>query len=303
MYKLVRLLLVAVLFAALGPALATASENGQGYIGEKECYSCHKVAKNSYRENIHGKVFATASEGSLEARGCEACHGPGAAHKEVVDREEEGVPMEIEGFERGEGTPAERSSKCLACHENDMVELWRGSMHDMAGVSCESCHDIHAPDMKVGMEPCFECHPQRRAQIQRSSHMPLREGLMDCYDCHNPHGGKGPHLLKAATVNESCYECHEEKRGPFVWEHAPARDNCALCHDPHGSNFDSLVKIKPPYLCQQCHMANYHPSSLYEAGNLADGSSPARQLVGKACLNCHSQVHGTNHPSGSRLTR
>jgi hypothetical protein len=26
-------------------------------------------------------------------------------------------------------------------------------------------------------------------------------------------------------------------------------------------------------------------------------------MLGKNCLNCHSQVHGSNHPSGARLTR
>jgi hypothetical protein len=26
-------------------------------------------------------------------------------------------------------------------------------------------------------------------------------------------------------------------------------------------------------------------------------------MLGKNCLNCHSQIHGSNHPSGARLTR
>ena len=36
-----------------------------------------------------------------------------------------------------------------------------------------------------------------------------------------------------------------------------------------------------------------------------DGSFAAssRFVTAKGCLNCHSQVHGTNHPSGVSLTR
>jgi len=28
-----------------------------------------------------------------------------------------------------------------------------------------------------------------------------------------------------------------------------------------------------------------------------------RFMLGRACLNCHSQVHGSNHPSGATLHR
>ncbi|NIQ02933.1 MAG: cytochrome C, partial [Nitrospinaceae bacterium] len=130
--------------------------------------------------------------------------------------------------------------------------------------------------------------------------MPLREGKMHCADCHNPHGGPGPSQLKRATVNETCYLCHQEKRGPFLWEHAPVRENCSNCHDPHGSTFDHLLKRKPPFLCQGCHMDAFHPSGVYDRNELR---SRSQNLVGKSCLNCHSQIHGSNHPSGPRLQR
>jgi predicted CXXCH cytochrome family protein len=49
---------------------------------------------------------------------------------------------------------------------------------------------------------------------EQSSHMPIREGKMTCSSCHNPHGSYGDALLKTATVNDTCYKCHAEKRGP-----------------------------------------------------------------------------------------
>ena len=33
-------------------------------------------------------------------------------------------------------------------------------------------------------------------------------------------------MLKEASVNDNCYKCHAEKRGPFLWEHPPVRENC-----------------------------------------------------------------------------
>ena len=69
----------------------------------------------------------------------------------------------------------------------------------------------------------------------RSSHMPLREGKIICSDCHNPHGSVTEALLKKNSINDTCYTCHAEKRGPFLFEHAPVRENCDNCHDPHGT--------------------------------------------------------------------
>ena len=40
----------------------------------------------------------------------------------------------------------------------------------------------------------------------------------------------------------------------------------------------------------------------YDADGLATGT-PSQYLLGQSCLNCHAQVHGSNHPSGSKLMR
>ena len=93
-------------------------------------------------------------------------------------------------------------------------------------------------------EACYGCHQQQRLQFNKQSHMPLPEGKMTCTDCHNPHGSTTQSLLKAETVNDTCYQCHAEKRGPFLWEHAPVRENCLNCHNPHGSNHEYLLTTR-----------------------------------------------------------
>lgn len=296
---MLRLFYVAILFLAISPAYA--ADNG-GYVGERECYACHKEIRAEYAKDRHGRVFTSAPNGELQARGCEACHGPGAEHIDAVDRED--LDLRIQNFRPEKGIPTEANARCLACHENGERGFWKGSRHELSGMRCASCHKIHAEEARPAMDVCFACHQERRAQLQRTSHMPLREGKMTCNNCHNPHGGPGPSALRQASVNENCYACHQEKRGPVIWEHPPVRENCANCHDPHGSNHEALLKTRAPFICQSCHSVQFHPSTIYEGSKIVGGGgSVAQQLVGKACLNCHTQVHGSNHPSGPRFQR
>jgi len=138
--------------------------------------------------------------------------------------------------------------------------------------------------------------------------MPVLEGKMSCSDCHEPHGSITRPLLRGDSVNETCGGCHAEKRGPFLWEHAPVRENCANCHAPHGSNHERLLVSARPFLCQQCHIPPLgHAGQFYRADQTAaavlPGGTPSARVIGRSCQNCHSAVHGSNHPSGARLQR
>jgi DmsE family decaheme c-type cytochrome len=144
-----------------------------------------------------------------------------------------------------------------------------------------------------------------RSMIWRNAHMPLREGpathdvgtegFMACTSCHNPHGTVTAKLVDANTVNEKCYSCHAEKRGPFLWEHAPVTESCLNCHSPHGSINPNMLTVAPPRLCQQCHVPNRHPTQ--------PQNPQARFVIWQSCMNCHPQVHGSNHPAGMTLNR
>ena len=150
-------------------------------------------------------------------------------------------------------------------------------------------------------DTCAQCHKDIRLQFNRRSHMPLPEGQMSCDDCHNPHGTLTDPLLKTNTVNETCYQCHAEKRGPFLFEHPPVRESCLNCHTPHGSNQNTLLVAPVPILCQQCHASNYHAGSLQTRQGTAVGPYPEPQLMGRGCVTCHANIHGSNAPSGARF--
>ena len=116
---------------------------------------------------------------------------------------------------------------------------------------------------------------------------------MSCSSCHNVHGGN-PKQLVRDSVNETCFTCHMEKRGPFVHNHPPVQEDCAICHQPHGTTIANLLKSRPPFLCQQCHSHTSHPS---QAGQLMTGRGTSTSQVGTAargCMNCHTNIHGSN---------
>ena len=207
--------------------------------------------------------------------------------------------------------PHEVSATCTTCHNRGEHALWYGSQHDTRNVGCVTCHSVHAPKWRdkqlkaaTQLALCATCHRDKVAKLDRSGHMPVREGKMQCSTCHNPHGATNVKLLRRGdSIAEPCTSCHADKRGPYLWEHAPGRDGCATCHDPHGSSNERMLVSKPPILCQRCHVATRHPSTIYDAALIGSGATPSVRIYARSCVTCHSTIHGSNHPSGQRFVR
>jgi len=289
----------------LSSGLAAAAEPNR-YIGDKECYQCHKMIEyGGYPSSTHGKIFSTAPRNAQERLGCEGCHGQGGTHAKVAGEDETG-PMELASFKPKPENVKWINETCLSCHEGGMrVEHWAGSKHQLNDLACTSCHRLHDKTEKVAQRVCETCHVKERAKMARSTHKPLREEQMGCKSCHNAHGSAGEASLQTANLNDTCYRCHADKRGPFLWEHAPVRDNCATCHDSHGSNQDAMLKMRLPYLCQSCHMIpNAGHSNMFDGQALSSLTNANRPIqLGNSCTNCHASIHGSNHPSGPSFQR
>ncbi len=276
--------------------------------GADSCLLCHGEAAEKPATAIFFTPHGARSDpdAPFARLQCETCHGPSEDHARAQRHGSEVKPPHV--FGTHSPTPAaEQNRVCIGCHETRGRLGWFGSRHEAAQVSCASCHQIHRErdrvfDSLAQQQACFACHPKRRADTFKASSHPLRFGEMSCSSCHDPHNGSNDFLLQASTINETCYTCHAEKRGPFLWEHAPASENCTLCHRPHGSNHPALLVKRPPLLCQQCHAAAGHPSVAFGSAEVDDNFNN-RFLLGRGCLNCHSQIHGSNHPSGAALDR
>jgi DmsE family decaheme c-type cytochrome len=294
----------ALLGLATSPARAADDPMANArYVGEKICGDCHDTEKSLFGHTQHAKLFRGNPRNDVEKTVCETCHGPGSLH--VADTKDR---TKIVGFDKEWGTPvAKQNGQCLTCHDGGQRINWDGSTHDKNKLACSDCHNPMARFSANGLlkksgitETCQSCHQQQRAEFRKKSHMPVPEGKMTCEDCHNPHGSTTKRLLKADTVNDLCYSCHAEKRGPFLWEHAPVRENCMNCHEQHGSHNDKLLKQSRPMIWTTCH--NYTGGMGQTFRHPVDPLAPI-QIRGRACQNCHSQIHGSNSPDGSRFRR
>jgi DmsE family decaheme c-type cytochrome len=272
-----------------------------GYAGSDTCVLCHDPQSQSITHSKHGQSKDPRSPAAK--LGCESCHGPGQAH---VDDEAKGNIKKFKEMKAGEV-----SETCLTCHNRGVHAGWEASTHAARSLSCTTCHSVHTPqsDQNQLVKPtetqvCATCHRVQVVKTERSvAHMPVREGKMSCSSCHNPHGSISnvKALKHGSSVTESCTSCHAEMRGPMLWEHAPVREACTTCHDPHGSSNDRMLNVRMPMLCQRCHVATRHPASVYD--NAAITTNKSNRMFGRSCVNCHSNVHGSNHPSGQFFMR
>jgi DmsE family decaheme c-type cytochrome len=283
---------------AASPAPQAPAQAGN-YVGQDTCIGCHDTQGTTIQQTLHGK--AENPRTPQAGQGCESCHGPGKDHVDDPSK-----PGSIRRF--GAMSPRDISGTCLTCHSRGNHTQWRGSMHDTRNLSCTTCHSVHSPASEKNQlkaanitATCATCHTMEAAKQQRLGHMPVHEGKMNCTSCHNPHGTTNARMLRTGNwVNETCTGCHAEKRGPFLWDHAPVREACNTCHDPHGSNNDRMLVAKVPMLCQRCHIGTKHPSTIYDATKL---DSRSNRLIGRACVNCHAQIHGSNSPAGHAFLR
>jgi DmsE family decaheme c-type cytochrome len=285
--------------------------------GADTCLGCHDEEGANYSASAifkskhahRGDKRSPFGAGGLQ---CEACHGPGATHARTKKA------AAINTFKADSAVPlGERNQVCLGCHEGSTRTAWHAGAHERANLACTDCHKLHQnkPDPMLAQasqsEVCMDCHKKQRADFLKTSAHPVHQGQMACSDCHNAHGSSSPAMLAKPTLNQTCYSCHADKRGPKLWEHAPVVEDCSLCHSSHGSVRAALLNKSPPLLCQQCHSAAGHPSVARTAtglpvpGAAAGGAnnSSAIFLVAGSCANCHTQVHGSNHPAGAKLMR
>jgi DmsE family decaheme c-type cytochrome len=283
--------------------------------GADTCLKCHDEDSEFPVLDIFMTPHATKSDKRtpFAKQQCETCHGPVGEHdKSRLRKGEAREPMIA--FNPSSQIPViERNKICSGCHQKIEKSHWQGSIHEVSNVACSDCHKVHATEDPIQsniaqVEKCGSCHQSHKLASTRYSTHPLKYGQMGCTGCHNLHETDNEHLLNGETVNDTCFDCHAEKRGPFLWEHEPATEDCGLCHEAHGSNQSAMLTQRSPFLCQNCHSSQGHPSTANDDSGLIERRFPALRtgstlLLGRACANCHSKVHGSNHPSGSKLQR
>jgi DmsE family decaheme c-type cytochrome len=276
-----------------------------GYVGSDACKICHEEIYDRFTKSIHFGLENNRSRG-WEGMACESCHGPGAKHADSAD------PTLI--IQPAKLAPPASIAVCLGCHRNSSTPVGRIlAGHAKDTVACYECHAVHG----AGGRPlvltkasdinsqCASCHAAIWAAFQKPYRHRLPEGAMSCTNCHNPHASDLPQTMRVAFGNEpTCFQCHSDKRGPFVFEHAPVRlEGCMACHEPHGSaNPRMLIRHEVRFVCLECHANNPPlPASITGAatvrlnnlGQIPPAFHDLRSPRFQNCTVCHVKIHGS----------
>ncbi len=290
------------------------------FTGTETCLECHEDMAAEYSRTVHGQLNDYQFPGL--ASGCEACHGAGAKHAES----EEPADIFLPSAEMGnDGTDL-----CLDCHQTGRTLNWEMGSHAETDVSCLSCHKLHDNTSSKALlaaateeEVCFTCHMDTQAKFQLPSHHPIREGFMTCSSCHDTHGDQFREIADGETSRDACLVCHQQHAGPFVFEHSPVMEDCAICHDVHGTVANNLLRQNEPFICLQCHQPHFHsiltgfdgdysaPGRTWDTGvepnadpgygGLSGTSHPdsMKRVMLTKCSQCHQSIHGSDLPSQS----
>lgn len=208
------------------------------------------------------------------------------------------------------------SETCAACHEKEDKEF-KLSTHariaipgkDFEVEGCEMCHgpgSLHVDlddkekekrkdkliiNPRKQPEACFACHMDKKAEFNLPHHHPVIEGKMSCSDCHSAHGPEVRPWSSTSfeDVNEACFKCHKDQRGPFVWEHEALREGCTTCHQVHGGINDKMLIARDSNLCLRCHTQANFPT-------VGTGTAHSSRIPQGTCFSarCHTAVHGSN---------
>lgn len=279
--------------------------------GDARCTRCHSDVNGDEVENYPVLPIAKTKHGTrADSRTptCVSCHGESERHLKQEGKIRP-LPDHPFGKKMAANDPAAHNKACMNCHEGGKLMHWSGSIHARRDAACSDCHQMHVPHDRATTrekvaDMCMTCHKEKKAQFDKPNHHPVPEGQMTCVDCHNPHGSAGPKLMVKDSVNETCYTCHMGYRGPFLWNHQPVTQDCALCHNPHGSTTAGMLKVRSPFLCQQCHEAAGHRGN-FPSTNGAQSNGPGSGALTQArgCANCHTNVHGGNNPTNASNSR
>ncbi|BBG66084.1 cytochrome c family protein [Hydrogenimonas sp.] len=181
---------------------------------DSNCYSCHEALTS--RKNGHAPSVNFM---------CTVCHTGKTGENNLMD---EGKSRYIQ--------PDPIAPECFKCHERveDIMKHNRSDHGPTKLGRCNKCHNPHSSPnpfflRKPIWELCTTCHAEKASgkhiinafvfSRNRGGHPtrgrpdPSRPGReLVCSSCHNPHGSKGPFLLRTtgSTPFKVCKRCHKK---------------------------------------------------------------------------------------------
>ncbi|MGI9508580.1 MAG: cytochrome c3 family protein [Geminicoccaceae bacterium] len=161
--------------------------------GPDACLRCHGSPKMTLMaDTAHGDADNPHTPYGQES--CESCHGPGSFH---VSSARGGIGFPLLNDFSHVGRPQEgQFDTCLGCHartSGDRLGIgWVGSIHDVSGMTCSSCHEVHAAenvldDVEQQQNLCARCHGSNNSEHEGFEQNGIRLERLKCSTCHGPH--------------------------------------------------------------------------------------------------------------------
>jgi hypothetical protein len=230
----------------------------------------------------------------------------GPARRTSTPRRAEGAHADLQ-----EMKPAEINETCMACHNRGTHAGWTGSAHETRNLSCTTCPQRAQPE---GAEvPAGRGHPHRTVR-----HMPSPAGRQD---------GTGGRAHAGARRQDGVRDVPQPARLDQQRQGAEGRQlvSRAVHELPHGDARADAVGARagarelrdlprPAWIVERPHAGRAHadavsamprrqPASLLDLRQRGDHDEQEQSHVRRSCVNCHSNVHGSNHPSGQFYMR
>jgi predicted CXXCH cytochrome family protein len=238
-------------------------------IEKADCLTCHDPHQSSDKH-----LMAKFTHVPFAGGQCDSCHQPAKDGKVVL-------------------TAATAKEVCVTCHAEQAEKIEKAKVqHPGAAGDCTDCHNPHAGNSPGFQKPdavnvCLGCHTDQAEQHKKAHlHQPAFE--QGCFVCHEPHGGDNIHLLRTASPNKLCLECH----GPDV---KPAK----LQSEHLVAIFDGKVKLPENYFAKVPTLPlKYnigHPVDHHPVSDVMDPTDITKVKTAINCMTCH-QPHASAQP-------
>lgn len=228
------------------------------------CADCHSTNLQKRFDDETGEYHTTFSEIDVS---CEACHGPGSLHLDIVanktffwDQHHYKGLAQL----KSDDSNQPQIQSCAPCHSRRRIvhpeyhagdsfhnhfsnELLRPETYHADGQIMDEVYVygsfIQSKMYHKGIK-CTDCHNPHTAKIKF-------EGNKLCTSCHAHNPGKydlpGHHQHKVGSTGASCVECHMPETTYMKVD--PRRDHSLRVPRP-----DLSLKLGTPNSCTKCHL-------------------------------------------------
>lgn len=237
------------------------------------CAECHATGFEKNYDFRTGRYASTQVEIGV---GCEACHGPGAAHVQIVagERPERfAVSLDNWGFTATMSEPAEAMEQCAGCHarregfgngnplpgeafaDNYNLSMLRPGLYHADGQILDEVY-VYGSFLQSKMSQkgvtCANCHDPHTAEV-------LAEDNAVCTQCHSPAGNPDFESLRLADYEDVAHTNHPEGTEAAQCVSCHMVDKVYMGTDPRRDHSfrvprpDLSDALDSPNACITCH--------------------------------------------------